>query len=321
VLPTLRMKTPFCKLPSVAHHAIPSDAAAAVIGAGYALGTAHSGSENGPYFLRNMSKAHTWAAEDSGIVELRRGRVPLERAVDLGDIDFGDMTLDEAQQALEELVSTLPAAVAPCVIGGDHTVTRAVVEALWARRRRPFTVVQFDHHLDLQIWDGAPGRPDTAREKIFNTNVMSHVSDRIGPGRLIQVGVAPYATVEAGSADALQGLLRTVGKQVCLLSPEIAQADAFQTLVGSGNDVYLSVDIDVLDRTAMSSTGYPANIGLGVRELLRLIDLVLVGNRLIGFDLVEFAAPEEARDPKTLADAGRASLIFLHLLGWACWQA
>lgn len=313
--------TAFCGLPSARLGAIPQGTVAGVLGAGHSLGTPNAGAENGPFFLRTLSKAYTWAAATPGIYDLRRRCAPLTGAVDLGDIDFGGMALDEALSAVETAVGALPPSVVPAVIGGDHTVTSAVVTALAARREAPFNVVQFDHHLDLQIWDGAPGRAEAPRESIFHTNVMSHVSDRIGQGRLIQVGVAPYATVEMDSMHAMPGYFEAIGEQVSLLSPVLEDAAAFQSVVGRGRDVYLTVDVDVLDQSAMSSTGYPAAVGLGLRELLRLIDLTLSCNRLIGFDVVEFAAARDARDAKTLADAGRAALIFLHLLGWACLQA
>ncbi|MFJ3206062.1 arginase family protein [Streptomyces sp. NPDC086989] len=319
-MPKLRTKTGFAGLRTVAPDAVPPDAAAAVVGSGYSLGSAHEGAENGPFFLRTLSRAHTWGAERPGIVQLRNGRVPLEHAVDIGDVLFDGMALGDAQEALAQVIAALPAGTVPAVIGGDHTVTLPVVEALWKRRRRPFTVVQFDHHLDVQIWDGAPTW-DVPREPIFNTNVMSHVSDLVGHERLLQIGVAPYATVEADSADGLDGYLHGVGRQLPLLAPELDDPEGFRAALGTGTDVYLTVDIDVLDRSVMSSTGYPAEAGLGTRDLLRLIDWVLRDNRLVGFDLVEFAAPADARDATTLSDASRAVLVFLHLLNWACRQA
>jgi agmatinase/guanidinopropionase len=315
-----RNRATFSAVPSAGLDEIPSHVVACVIGAGHSLGSPHPGAENGPYFLRTLSKHFTWAAKEPSVFDLHKGRVPLERAVDLGDVITGGSSLEEALRAVRAVVKSLPEAVVPCVIGGDHTVTLPVVEALAQRRSAPFTVVQFDHHLDLQIWAGAPGRPDAARERIFHTNVMSHVSDTLGPGRLVQIGLAPHATVEAVSVAAMDGFLRSIGRQIGLLSPELEDSVAFQQAVGHGDDVYLTVDVDVLDHTAMSSTGYPAAIGLGVRELLRLIDLTLTHNRLIGFDVVEFGAPRGARDATTLADGSRAALIFQHLLSWACRQ-
>lgn len=293
---------------------------AAVAGVGHSLGTPHQGAENGPFFLRTVSKEYTWAAASARIVDIRHGMGLLDRIVDVGDLATTGTELAEVLATTRNFVAALPPHVAPCVIGGDHTVTLPVVSALAERRTRPFTVIQFDHHLDLQIWDGAPARPGK-RDPIFHTNVMSHVSDVLGPGRLLQVGVFPFATVEDDSAHALPGFLRSVGRQVTVSAPEIDDAAAFGDIVGRGEDVYVSVDVDVLDAAEMSSTGYPATVGLSMRRLLRLIDLALADNRLIGFDVVEFAADREDRSPKTLADAQRAALVFVHLLGWVSRQA
>lgn len=119
----------------------------------------------------------------------------------------------------------------------------------------------------------------------------------------------------------MPGYLEAIGKQVCVTSPELEDPVAFRELVGAGADVYVTVDVDVLDRVDMSATGYPAELGLPIRQLLQLIDQVAAQNSIIGFDLVEFAADRDDRDPKTLADAQRAALIFLHLLAWVRRQA
>lgn len=318
---TTRSAVPFCGVPTARLGQVPQNAVAAVLGAGYALGSPHDGAENGPYFLRTVSKTYTWAAAVPRIVDLRTGGSALGGVVDMGDLVFDGMSLERAQRTVRLAVASLPPRTMPAVIGGDHTVTLPVVEVLAARRSAPFTVVQFDHHLDLQIWDAAPARPDATREPVFHTNVMSHVSDRVGPGRLVQVGVAPWATVEAEAADDVAGFLAGIGRRACLFSSDLEDPTRFRSLVGAGADVYLTVDVDVLDETVMSSTSYPARVGIGVRELFHLIDEILSRNRLIGFDVVEFAADRTARDATTLADAERATMVFLHLMAWACRQA
>jgi arginase family enzyme len=143
---------------------------------------------------------------------------------------------------------------------------------------------------------------------------MSHVSDLIGDGRLIQLRVAPCATVEQGSEQTALAYQARVGSQISDTGPELVDEARPAALAGAGRDVYLTIDVDVLDRAWMSATGYPADIGLTPAQLLRLIDIVLKGNTLIGCDVVEFAARRDDRDPKTLADGGRAVTILLHLL-------
>ncbi len=311
----LRKSLPFGGLPFAGIKQIPSGTRAVVLGAGTALGSPHGGAENGPYFLRTVSKAYSWGARQPTLIDVRRGVPALAEIVDLGDLEFGDAPVPMVLDQIRAVIAALPDQVVPAVLGGDHTVTLPVVTAL-AARREPFTVLQFDHHLDLQTWDGAPGDPRAARDPIFHTNVMSHVADVLGPGRLLQVGVSPYAVVEDTSAPAMASYLASVGRQVPVLAPEL-DADAFRAVVGSGGDLYVTVDVDVLDDAEMSSTGYPADVGLAMRTLLELIDVALASNHLVGFDVVEFVAARDARDRKTLADASRAAHIFLHLLTWA----
>lgn len=154
-LPSNTSVTAFCGIPLVSGD-LPSGTAAAVLGAGSSLGSAHDGSENGPFFLRILSKVHTWAADDPGVFTLRHGRNALRGIADLGDLDFTGMQLSQALDTIADAVRALPTDVAPCVIGGDHSITLPVVRVLAERRTEPFLVVQFDHHLDLQIWEAPP---------------------------------------------------------------------------------------------------------------------------------------------------------------------
>jgi arginase family enzyme len=305
-----------CGLPFAPLDAVPAGTVGAVLGVASSLGSPHGGAENAPFFLRTVSQTLTWPAASPGLFDLRHWLPLLDGLVDMGDLDFSGMTITAALEVTAAAIRRLPPTVAPCVIGGDHTVTLAIVRALSERGKRPFTVVQFDHHLDLQIWEGAAGTPGAAREPVFHTNVMSHVSDLIGPGNLVQVGVSPYATVEAHEVHALATLLAATGRQIGVTAPEIDDARAFQAVIGEGNDIYVTVDIDVLDGVEMASTAYPAPFGLRTHQLLRLIDWAVQRNRLLGFDVVEFAAARTDRAPGTLADSQRALLVFLHLLAW-----
>lgn len=313
----------FFGLPRVALDEIPRQGLRTVLlGAGSSMGSALDGAENGPFFLRALSKAHTWSAERPAVLSLHdRRRDPLAGSADLGDLSFEGQDLPGVLGTLEMAVATLVrTGIVSGVVGGDHSMTLGAVRALHRTRPRPFKVIQFDHHLDLQTW-GTSGPSPSRRDDVFNTNVMSHVADLLGPGCLVQVGLGPYATVERASRAAVMAHLTEVGEQVSLFSQEMSDPQAVAQLVGAAGDVYVSVDLDVLETAAMSSTGYPAEVGLRVNELTALIDAVLERNRLIGFDVVEFATPRTARDAKTLADGCRANLVLLHLLGWANRQA
>ena len=317
----LLMPTPtFCGIPRADPAAVDPDVPAAVIGAGTSLGSAHTGSENGPYFIRTLSKQYTWSAKDPFVFNVDHPRPLLAGPVDVGDVAAGDSSLPSYLAALRGLVSGLPLGVAPCVLGGDHSITLAVVQGLQDRGTPTFDVVQFDHHLDLQLWGEVAPCLAGDLEPVFNTNVMSHVSRALQPGGLTQVGVGPYAAVESASWDAVRQYLDRVGPRISVLSPVLHDDDLFRTGIAAGENVYVTIDVDVLQPAEMSSTPYPATVGLSVVQLLKLIDLVLAGRHLVGFDVVEFAAAREDRSRKTLADAARAALIVLRLLSWASRQ-
>ena len=310
-----RSRTTFCGIPAVERDAIPADAVAAVLGAGHSFGSPHEGAENGPFFLRTLSKAYTWSASRPLVAAVESGAPALAGVVDIGDLRLED-GLAAAVAEIAEEVERLPSGTAPCVIGGDHTVTAGVLAGLAARDATQFTVVQFDNHPDLQTWGDGPRAP--SRELLFNTNVMSHVADAVGAERVVQIGLLPYLTVEEESSDALPGFLGRSGRQFSLLNDAVHDPELLRKTPGldgpAARDIYVTVDLDVLSDAEMSSTPYPSPLGLTTRELMRLIDVVLRGNRLVGFDVVEFAASRDDRNPKTLADAGRATSIFLHLL-------
>jgi arginase family enzyme len=275
--------------------------------------------------IRAVSKQYTWSAADPCVMDVDEPDSPLRGAVDIGDLRVGEgadsedpsvraSALTSYMRELRTVVGGLPPGVAPCVIGGDHSVSLAVVQGLQDRGEAPFDVVQFDHHLDLQIWGKVEAGPEAALDPLFNTNVMSHVSRAIRPGSLMQIGVGPYATAEAGSAHAVREYLAQVGPRFSVLSPAIRDDALFRAGTTVGKRVYLTVDVDVLQASEMSSTPYPAPVGLSVGRLLHLIALVLEGRQLVGFDVVEFAADRKDRSEKTLTDASRAALIFLRLL-------
>ncbi len=61
----------------------------------------------------------------------------------------------------------------------------------------------------------------------------------------------------------------------------------------------------------MSSTGYPAHIGMDTGDLLWALDVVLRNNPIVGLDIVEFSAAREARESTVLADAMRAADLLM----------
>ena len=240
------------------------------------------------------------------IVDLRCRSTPLHNIFDAGDLVpcGGWETLHEE---LLDFGTALPAGSTVIAVGGDHSITLPLVSARNAGGDRQIKLVVFDHHLDFQYWS-------KDRDPPFNTNVMSHVSDMLGPGQVVHIGVDPIQTVDAHLHEWYLEYLAEAGIQIALFSREIDDDDLIADAIGIGQDIYLSIDVDVLCQAEMGSTGYPSDSGLTVSRTIDLIRLIAAQNRIVGCDLVEFGAPANDRRQHTLADAGRASSLLLELI-------
>jgi agmatinase len=177
---------------------------------------------------------------------------------------------------LQRIAARVAAALAggrlPVVLGGEHTVTLGAVQALVARGAA-FGVVQFDAHADLRAsYEGNP---------LSHACVMRRVVELGVP--LFQLGVRSLSKEEAifrqqqalGHCDAAE-LLRGPAP-LLQLPPDFPRA------------IYLTFDLDAFDPAMLPGTGTPVPGGLFWYDALRLIDTVLAGRTLIGFDVTELA--------------------------------
>jgi agmatinase len=74
-------------------------------------------------------------------------------------------------------------------------------------------------------------------------------------------------------------------------------------------NVYLTIDIDGLDPSLVSTTGTPEPGGLGWYEVLTLIRKLAEKRRVVGMDLVEFSKTENSDAPAFLC----AKLVYKSL--------
>lgn len=165
-------------------------------------------------------------------------------------------------------------------IGGEHSVTPALVRALDAKNVdfSKLTVVQVDAHADL-------------REQYEDTPHSHACAMR----RLVELGASVVA-IGIRSADREEarfgrecGRVRTFGAQALATDPA-AQSELLALLGGLTGDVYLTVDIDGFETYLCPGTGTPQPGGLtwwqGLGYLRRLV-LENPAARLVGCDITE----------------------------------
>lgn len=159
----------------------------------------------------------------------------------------------------------------PVTLGGEHSVSLGCVQAL--KEKYPeLTVLQFDAHADLR--DAYQGTPYS------HACVARRISECCP---LVQAGVRSMSAEEAAFL---------AGSGVKSFSAEyiLEGRDWCEDIAGHlRGDVYISVDLDVLDPAFMPATGTPEPGGIGWRDLLRLIRTVSERCRVRGIDVVELS--------------------------------
>ncbi|SFR52328.1 agmatinase [Halogeometricum limi] len=181
--------------------------------------------------------------------------------------DEGDVhPWDDAEEYVEWVAGTLRDVVrddaVPLLLGGEHTVTAAGVDAV-----SPDVFVCLDAHLDL--------RADYDGNEWSHATVTRRILDELGAEEAIILGARTGSPEEWTRAEA---------EDVTVVAPEdVAEFDFGDRL--EDRSVYLSVDIDGADPGFAPGTGTPEPFGLAPREMRDVVRTV--APRADGFDVVE----------------------------------
>ncbi|MGH6689655.1 MAG: agmatinase [Gammaproteobacteria bacterium] len=221
------------------------------------------------------------------------------RVADCGDVDVVPSSIESTYAAITRHVdAVIEARAAPVCVGGDHSITLAILRSL-AKRHGPLGLVHFDAHPDT--WDQYFG------SKFFHgTPFRRAVEERlIDPRRMIQVGIrGPLYGPEDFAFHDEHGI------EVVRIEPIKEQgtgwvAGRFARLRGA--PVYCSFDIDAVDPAFAPGTGTPEVGGLTSYEALALVR-ALAGLELVGGDIVEVSPPYDG--PGQITALLAANLLF-----------
>ncbi len=167
-------------------------------------------------------------------------------------------------------------------LGGEHSVSIGAVKA-FNEKIPGLCVLQIDAHTDL--------RPEYEGSPFNHACVMARVREWCP---YVQVGIRSMDTVEKPY----------IIKDRIFYAKDIAGAAPGwmdEVLEKLDNNVYLTIDLDGLDPSIMSSTGTPEPGGLAYYEVLGLIRKVIMKKNLVGMDVVELCPSGSNRAPDFLA--------------------
>ena len=160
----------------------------------------------------------------------------------------------------------------PVVLGGEHTVTLGPIDALMAHGR-PFGVVQFDAHADLR--DEYTGTPYS------HACVMRRIVEKGIP--VFQIGVRSFSAPEHE--------FRTRRRLPCLDAVDIARKGIPAQVLPRTfpKNLYITFDLDAFDSSLLPATGTPEPGGLFWFEAIFLLERIIKGRTVLGFNVVELA--------------------------------
>jgi len=180
------------------------------------------------------------------------------------------------------------------LLGGEHTLSLGAVRAFKEAFPR-LSVLQLDAHADL--------RDEYLGTKYSQACVMRRIFE-LCPSS--QVGVRSLSWEEK------QFLIQNKLKPFYMFDLASNKASVDQILDSLSEDVYVTIDVDVLDPSIMPAVGTPEPDGMSWRQVLDIVESVTLHKHVVGFDLTEFCPPE-----------GPSSCAFLlaklayKLIGWA----
>lgn len=300
-----RLNLPFTGIASFSKLPIWTDletleADVAIIGAPYDQGTqVRAGARFGPRAIRQASTIYSLGL--GGSYDPERDEIYLDdrwRIVDAGDIDMihGDTAacLENIRQAVRQLVAR---GALPVIIGGDHSITAPVVEAL--DNVGDFAVIQLDAHLDFV--DERGGNRYGQGSPMRRASECPHVKG------MAQLGIRGVGSSKRSDFEEA----RRRGSQI--LSVRDIRRMGIPAVIENLPDCdqyYVTIDIDAMDPALCPGSGSPSPGGFTYYEVEELLEGIARRGRVIGFDLVE-VAPMYDPTEVTSQTAARMILDFI----------
>jgi arginase len=227
------------------------------------------GAAQGPAAIRTA----LWS--DRGNMSCENG---MEVGVDFALADAGDLSLFE-NAAHDDLIisnavtSSLKVGDIPICLGGDHSVTFPIMQAMFGAHG-PISILHFDAHPDLyEDFEGNPRSHASPFARIMEAGLAK---------RLVQVGIRTLTghcreQAERFDVEIIPMLGFTLANVPILDGP-----------------VYISFDLDGIDPAEAPGVAHPEPGGLTVREALSAIRLQT--SSIIGADIVELNPQRDRGD-------------------------
>lgn len=178
------------------------------------------------------------------------------------------------------------------LLGGDHSTPLGYIKAL-GEKHGPFGILQIDAHCDL--------RKAYEHFTYSHASIMYNVLNEVPQmEKLVQAGIRDYSEEEWNYiSNSNYRVIAYRDKDICERQYEgQTWKQIAEEIVGHlPQKVYLSFDVDGLDRKSCPNTGTPVNGGFETEQVMYLFRKIIdSGRTIIGFDLVEIGVGQSDWD-------------------------
>lgn len=216
--------------------------------------------------------------------------------------DAGDIPLPfgNPEKSLAEIGKFVKQVLAdgkvPIGMGGEHLVSLPVMKAVY-EKYNDLAIIHFDAHTDL--------RTDYEGEPYSHATPIRKIAEHIGPKNVYSFGIRSGLKEEFIWA-------KENGMHISKFEVLEPLKQVLPTL--AGRNVYVTIDIDVLDPAHAPGTGTVDCGGITSKELLASIHAIAGSDvNVVGFDLVEVAP---IYDTSEMTANTASKLIREMILGW-----
>ncbi|WP_226036263.1 agmatinase [Aquibacillus saliphilus] len=232
--------------------------------------------EYSPYMDKHMEEVNYF---DAGDIPLPFGNPG--RSIDMIQ-DYVDKILDQGKF--------------PLGLGGEHLVSWPVIKSVY-QKYPDMALIHIDAHADL--------REEYEGEPLSHSTPVRKTCELIGPENVYSFGI------RSGSREEFQ-----YAKDSGMYMARYDVAEPLSQVLPKlkGRNVYVTIDIDVLDPAFAPGTGTAEAGGITSKELLKAIQLIAQSDvNVVGADLVEVAP---IYDPTEQTAIAASKFVREILLGW-----
>lgn len=256
-----------------------------------------SGARHAPAAIREASLMLT-----DGSHPIFRNALNYDELWDAGDYPVNNgYPANSLQRLRDYFFTTFDPKLKTLLLGGDHSITFPMLQALSDVLIKPISLVHFDAHCDT--WSDHWGTPIGHGSWLYHAITIGYVD----PVTTVQIGIRSPA--DPKDADFLKNAGGTVITNRAFLNHNLDSiVNQIRNVIGD-NQVYLTFDIDCLDPAYAPGTGTPEIGGLTTLQAQYILENLNLN--WIGADFVEVAP---AYDHSNITSLAAATLAYT----WVC---